>query len=100
MADLCDIRKDLNKVAAAEDALRRISRFGRLAILLDVIRPRLKELSRRVLLSWPDMASACTGRPKYQLTDITFFCYESGLGRDCGRVRCLFGVLSDHDACW
>ena len=65
--NLCDIRKDLNKVA--EDALPRISRFGRPAILLDVIFLRLKEPSWRLFLSWPDMTSArtSTNRCKYRL---------------------------------
>jgi hypothetical protein len=43
VANLCDIREGLNKVAGK--ALPRIPRFGRPAILLDVnhvIRPRLK----------------------------------------------------------
>jgi hypothetical protein len=68
VVNLCVIysQKNLNKVA--EDALSRFHRFGRPDILLDVIRPRLKEVSRRALLSRPDMASARTNRRKFQLS--------------------------------
>ena len=65
MSNSCDIRKNLNKVA--EDTLQRIRRFGKPVIVLGVIRPRLKELSRRVLLFRPDMASASANRRKFQL---------------------------------
>ena len=76
MANWCDIRNDLNEVA--EDALPRIPPFGSTAILLDVIRLRPKEHSRRVILSlrMPDLASARTNRSKFQ---IGFFFFTGSL---------------------
>ena len=55
IANSCDVRKGLGK--AAEDTLPRFPRFAKPVILLDVIRPRLKELPRPARISRPDMAS-------------------------------------------